>query len=287
MRIDMPEDLEATSLLAELITTGNCVLRTEAVLPPLTLTDVAALLTDGRARFPHVAVTRDGTPLPPRAFCSDRTINGTAAAGLLDLTKVEALLIEGASVVLNELDTYWPSLAGICAQLRQQTGLDVGAMAFVSPPRCGAFPLHQDPVHVVVIQCVGVKDWVVFDHFEGQDAAGPVGRPEGVMPRHSLTFQPGDVFSMPAGRPHQATSSGGWSIHVSITLKRVDPLIQIKDEIRTAVQQAAGIRDPTELRAAVIGALTSSCERVRPAASCDRGVAQERLLAIMRQDDRQ
>lgn len=283
MSSDPPSVGHARLVAGLLGTTDRCVVRPDAITPPLTLVDVATLLADGRARFPHVAMTLDGSPLPPSRFCSDRTINGTSVTGLLDPTKVERLLAKGASVVLNELDTYWPSLTRICEELRLQTGFDLGAMAFVSPPGCGAFPLHQDPVHVVVIQCAGVKDWVVFDHFSGQDEAGPVNQPEGHTPRYELTFEPGDVFSMPPGHPHRATSSVTWSLHISITVKRSDPLAQLKADIRSAVQQSAGIEDPTRLRAAVIEALTNtSHEPSRPTSSTSRGDMQERLLAMMR-----
>lgn len=223
--------------------------------PPVGLVDVAGVLTDGRARFPHVALTLDGAPVPARAFCTERSVNGTPVAGLVDPAKVEGLITRGASVVLNEMETYWPSLGSICASVGSLTRASVGVKAFLSPPGRGAYPLHQDAVHVVVLQCAGAKEWVVFDRFGDHEEAGPVEPPEGVDATHHVTLAPGDVLSVPPGLPHRATTVAGWSLHLSFIVKPPDAVGQVKREIQSALDELPAGRTAAQLREGIIATL--------------------------------
>ncbi|MER5405018.1 cupin domain-containing protein [Streptomyces sp. NPDC002769] len=85
----------------------------------------------------------------------------------------------------------------------------------------GAFNLHQDAVHVLVIQTEGAKHWEVHNPYGDRMAPGPVQAPEGAIPVHDLTLHKGDIFYMPPGRPHRAKAVDGWSLHVSITAEPV------------------------------------------------------------------
>ncbi|MEU3778667.1 cupin domain-containing protein, partial [Streptomyces sp. NPDC032472] len=185
--------------------------------PPLTVRDVHALLCDGRARFPQVVLLKDGSPVPPKTYTAARRIIGTDVPNFLRLEKVEALLGDGASLQLNDLQEYWPPARELCRALADRTGLETSAVAFLSPPGRGAFVLHQDPVHVVVVQAAGTKRWEVYGPFEGQDSPGPVSAPAGAVPEHRMTLSAGDLCYMPPGRPHRAESEETWSLHVSIT----------------------------------------------------------------------
>lgn len=250
--------------------------------PPVSLRDVAALLTDGRARFPHVALTLNDTPVPPRAFCTERSINGTPVAGLVDPGKVEGLIAKGASVVLNEMETYWPSLGSLCASVGSLTKTSVGVKAFLSPPGLGAYPLHQDAVHVVVLHCAGAKEWIVFDHFVNHEAAGPVEPPEGVEATHRVTLTPGDVLSVPPGHPHRATTVAGWSLHVSFIVKPPDPIGQVKREIQAALDGFPAEHTADQLRRGLIETLTVFQEPDADDAGVDqRHLMRNRLAEIM------
>ncbi|MFT3873715.1 MAG: cupin domain-containing protein [Nocardioides sp.] len=210
------------------------------------MADVVDILVDGRARFPHVVMTLGGKPLSPSEFTGERIINGTPSAGFVEIPKVEGLLKAGASIVFNELEAYWPVLAKIVALVERATGVEIGAMAFLSPPGLGAFPLHQDPVHVVVIQCNGEKRWQVYDHVEGNDVAGPVMLRGDASVAHDMILGVGDVFSMPAAHPHQAQSSETYSLHVSLTAKVRSGRSALRSNIRAA---ASALPDDLPLEA--------------------------------------
>jgi ribosomal protein L16 Arg81 hydroxylase len=245
------------------------------------MSDVIKILVDGRARFPHIAVTHDGKSLPSRHFTSEKTLNGVPAPGFVDATRIETLLQDGSSVVFNELETYWPPLTAIAGRIAGISGIEVGAMAFLSAPNSGAFPLHQDPTHVIVVQCAGTKHWQVYEHVDGQDAPGPVTLEKLSTPMHSMTLSPGDVFSMPSGHPHLAQSASNFSLHVSLTAATRDGKALLKSNLRAAIAALPEDHRVDTLTEQLIGALRKASVTPRPSPQDQRDMAVQRLTSLL------
>lgn len=272
-------DLTAVLLASS---SDRCELYTRVISsPPLSMSDVVSILVDGRAKFPHIAVTRDGRSLPPRHFTTEKTLNGVTASGFIDATRIATLLQDGASVVFNELDTYWPPLTAIVRRIASLSDIEVGAMAFLSAPNYGAFPLHQDPTHVVVVQCAGTKHWKVYQHIDGQDAPGPVMLEGPSTPIQSMMLSPGDVFSMPSGHPHLAKSANTFSLHVSLTASAHDGKAALNSTIRAAMAALPDDLPVDTLTEQLIGALRKASVVPRSSAQDQRDMAAQRLTSVL------
>lgn len=187
----------------------------------LTLDDVRAVLADGRARYPHFILFADGRPVEPRQYLAARNVGGSLGMDFLNLRAVHRFLSSGASLKLSSLDDYWSRAASLRSAVQAQMGTTTGVAAIVSPPGQGAFVLHQDVEHVLVLQTSGSKRWKVYDRFPGQDATGSVSLPEGVSPVLDITMSAGDVLYVPSGLPHVAQCADEWSVHVTFSVKPV------------------------------------------------------------------
>jgi len=193
--------------------------------------DVFSLITDGRTRFPQIALLKDGVPIPPADYTTSKLVSGLNLPNFLRLDRVKAAMSQGATIQMGQMEQFWKPVADACSRLSAETGLKSSAVGFVSPPGKGAFNLHQDAVHVVVVQTEGAKHWEVYDSFGDSIAPGLVRAPEGAEPAHDMTLKKGDVFYMPPGRPHRAKAVDGWSVHVSITAEPVMAKQVLQDRV--------------------------------------------------------
>ena len=83
--------------------------------------------------------------------------------GLLDARKVLDLFEQGASVVLQGLQRYWPPLTDLCAELEAELGHPCQANAYLTPPGSQGFAVHSDSHDVFVFQTHGTKLWEVHE----------------------------------------------------------------------------------------------------------------------------
>ena len=101
----------------------------------LSLDDVDHLLTGAALRTPALRVARDGTVLPGSAYTRSAPLAGQPMTGLVDGRKAIALFEDGASLVLQGLQRYWPPLTDLVAALERALGHPCQANAYLTPPR--------------------------------------------------------------------------------------------------------------------------------------------------------
>ena len=208
----------------------------------LSLDDVDRLLTSSAIRTPAVRVAQDGAVLPASRFTRSASQAGQPMTGLLDARKVLDLFEQGASVVLQGLQRYWPPLTDLCAELEAELGHPCQANAYLTPPGSQGFAVHSDSHDVFVFQTHGTKLWEV--HEDGD--------------RREVLLEPGLSMYLPTGTPHAARAQDTASLHVTIGINQLTWGDLLERVVRSELEGGddhlpAGYPDDPELLADELG----------------------------------
>ncbi|UMG93671.1 cupin domain-containing protein [Nocardioides sp. TF02-7] len=202
--------------------------------------------------------------LPESAYTrSGASLAGKPLTGLVDARKTLALFDEGATVVLQGLQRYWPPLTRLVAELELELGHPCQANAYLTPPGSQGFAVHADSHDVFVFQTAGFKQWEVH----GSDGA------------EEVLLEPGLSMYLPTGTPHAARAQQTVSLHVTVGINQltwrglvrrsVEPLLAaVADEHLPA----GYLDDPGQLREGLADRLEQLAADVR---RLDTGAAVE------------
>lgn len=140
-----------------------------------------------------------------------------------DSEKVLALLRQGASLVLNNIETLHGGVLAAAEAIAVRFGAKVSANLYCSWQAQQAFDSHYDRHDVYVLQIAGEKAWNIYEGrmdypiehpaFYGESQAecdrmkGRVGA--------KLTMRPGDLLYLPRGQFHDALASSEASLHLT------------------------------------------------------------------------
>jgi hypothetical protein len=163
-------------------------------------------------------LARDSAMVPAAAY--------GAPAGAIDAGKVRALLADGASLVLNDIDMAAPGLDGVAAvarALEEALEAKVQANLYASPRERQAFASHYDTHDVFALHVEGEKLWRIY---EGR-ADNPVEHPAftALTRAHhekakgkvafEVLMRPGDLLYLPRGQYHDAVARSERTIHIA------------------------------------------------------------------------
>lgn len=223
----------------------------EALVGLLSLDDADHLLTSTAIRTPSIRMAQDGGVLPESAYTRSATLAGKSLTGLVDARKALALFDDGATVVFQGLQRYWPPLTRLVAELELELGHPCQANAYLTPPGSQGFAVHSDTHDVFVFQTAGSKLWEVH----GADG------PEDVL------LEPGLSMYLPTGTPHAARAQETVSLHVTIGINQLTWAGLLE---RTVAPLLAGqhlpagfLDDPSLLAAELAGRLERLADDVR------------------------
>jgi len=203
--------------------------------------DVGQLLDLEVWNHQNLLLVQDTRPVPPQAYC-EQIVDRTGIRQLVPIfEKVGQHLANGASLVLNDVESLLPKVRVITDVLTTELSCKVAANIYVSQQNHQAFDSHYDKTDVIVLQTLGSKRWRIY---EGQ-IESPVLHPmfsgeskeqlislKGKVEREFL-MQAGDLLYLPRGRFHDALATEGPSIHISIAIsepKGLDYLGLVMDE---------------------------------------------------------
>jgi mannose-6-phosphate isomerase-like protein (cupin superfamily) len=156
---------------------------------------VDALLASG-TRTPAVRMVRAGSVLNDQEFCTPTRVGGRTLYDVVDPRLVARQLANGATLVLQSLETTWPPVAGFLDSLRRDSRHQCRANAYLTPANSSGFSSHRDRHDVFVAQLTGSKEWTIGDEV--------------------LTMERGDVVYIPAGIAHSAAARDAPSLHLTI-----------------------------------------------------------------------
>jgi ribosomal protein L16 Arg81 hydroxylase len=165
----------------------------------------------------------DSQPVPPEQFCIRATSRDGAPVLQPDAKLVQDWVARGASVVMNDVDSLTPGMAGISSVLEAAGLGKCQANVYISWRSHKAFRTHYDTHDVWAVQVEGEKDWNIWegraDHpiphpaFRGQPQAHH-DRARGKL-RQVVRMQPGDLLYLPRGWYHDALAEAPASVHIA------------------------------------------------------------------------
>lgn len=144
--------------------------------------------------------------------------------------KLERLLVQGATLVLNRIDKRNSIIGEICATLAKITEEKTVANAYIAFGGAGTFGKHWDTHDVFAVQLLGKKLWRVYEptfqwplpHQRSRDYKSDCP----YSPIFEKVLQPGDVLYLPRGWWHEALPlSGTPTFHIAAgihTAKTID-----------------------------------------------------------------
>jgi hypothetical protein len=183
---------------------------------------VERLLRGGGLPLPSVRLFRDGAELPTTGLARHRERGSAAREPLVDAAAVDRALAAGATLVLEEVQTYCPTVADLCAEVTAETGCRTYSAAFLTPAAAHGVAPHYDTAGVLLRQVHGSKRWRIArprDRWPVQEWAP--GRETDVErePVLDVVLREGECLYIPRGFTHVGTATDQASIHLSVGLK--------------------------------------------------------------------
>ena len=177
-----------------------------------TLREVDRAVTTREIRYPDLRMAREGASLEPRTF--------TRLDGVADPILVAERIAEGATLILNDVQTWSAPVARICAALGREVHGRAWANLYVAPPQAHGFVPHIDETDVFVLQLRGEKHWALYEPAREFPPLTTISRPfepDG-PPVETVVLRPGDALYIPRGQPHSAETHAHDSIHLTIAI---------------------------------------------------------------------
>lgn len=178
-----------------------------------------------RSLAPHrLQCLVDGEFLHPNRYLTTSTAR-QGQSSMADMPRLGALLASGCTLVVDETNTYDPTMEVACRALQWWARELVQVNAYLTTGEAAGFQLHWDDHDVLIVQLAGEKSWEV----RGLSRTAPMYRdaepnldpPDEVV--WAGTLRAGDVMHIPRGYWHQATRQqrgAGYSLHATFGLTK-------------------------------------------------------------------
>jgi hypothetical protein len=165
----------------------------------------------------------DGNTVPPDQYCGRATGRDGSPVLQPEAGKVRDWVRRGASVVMNDVDSLTPGLAGISAALEGAGLGKAQGNVYISWQSHKAFPAHYDTHEVWAVQVEGEKTWNLWEGRADWPIAHPLfrGQPQAHHEqakgrlREKVLLRPGDLLYLPRGWYHDALAEAPASVHVA------------------------------------------------------------------------
>ena len=208
----------------------------------------------------------DTKPIPPEAYCISVTGRDGTAVRQPQADKIKQFLRQGASLVVNDIDSLTPGLRTLATSIERSLGGKVQANLYCSWADHQAFDSHFDTHEVYALHIEGEKRWRVYEGRLEWPIAHPSFKTLDQEFHHrnrgaiafEPTLRPGDLLYLPRGQYHDALAASAGSIHIAFGVTYpigfdVAQLLQdfvIRDSLfRADLPMITGDADGAELRA--------------------------------------
>ncbi|VVE39238.1 hypothetical protein PPN31114_04063 [Pandoraea pneumonica] len=164
----------------------------------------------------------------------------------ISTSRVESLLKDGATLLINRMDLKDATIASICHEVSDYLNVKTVANAYAAFGGKGTFGRHWDTHDVIAVQMIGRKAWKVFpptlpyplDHQKSKYRKDEC--PE--EPSIELVLEQGDALYIPRGWWHEATPIDAQeTFHIAVglhTAKVTDYVAWIANQILPAMELA-------------------------------------------------
>ena len=182
----------------------------------------------------NLKIVIDTQTVQPNTFCEKTTSRDGVTTMRPQPEKVAALFQQGATIVLDAMETMNSGIRTATEALQMATSFAVSCNAYCSRQQHKAFATHFDWMDVFALHIEGTKTWRVYTgRFEN-----PAGRPgfdSGSFPPEyhqkakgdllmEIEMKPGDFLYLPKGVYHDALASTEACLHLSFGLSQPNGL---------------------------------------------------------------
>ncbi len=164
--------------------------------------DFNTLLNFHHLTYPEIRLAKSCQTLPENAY--DNLIKSCQ---------------DGATVIIDSLQTRLPVIAEFTANLRNELGHRTQINAYCSFPGSQGFACHYDSHEVFILQISGDKHWRVFSptfEFPLSKHRSNLLDPPTTDPYINQVLKPGDLLYIPRGHWHYAVAVDQPSLHLTL-----------------------------------------------------------------------
>jgi hypothetical protein len=188
----------------------------------------------------RLRILTGGEDVHPQRYLTMASARRGQTLPMADMRRLGLFLREGCTLVVDETNTYDPTMEAACRALQWWSRELVQVNTYLTTGDAAGFQLHWDDHDVIVVQLAGSKSWQV----RGLSRPAPMYRDAAPNPEPcdevvwAGAMQPGDIMHIPRGYWHQATREDrgeGFSLHVTFGFPKrtgVDWLSWLADRAR-------------------------------------------------------
>lgn len=134
------------------------------------------------------------------------------------ISELQAVYARGKTVVIMTMQQRWLPIALLCRKLESFFHCPVHANLYLTPAGAQGFDAHFDTHEVLVLHLEGCKHWRLYAPMRKlplADERTSVSR-EQLGPVREICLEPGDLLYIPRGHVHEAFTSEGASMHLTV-----------------------------------------------------------------------
>lgn len=162
--------------------------------------------------------------IAPERYCARGRDRNGRDAWRAQPARVHALVRQGASLLLNDIDTLTPGLREVADLLERALGAKAQINLYCSWRERQAFPSHFDTHDVFALHIAGAKRWTVYRGRADQPVDHPAWKTLGQTHHDrakgdvlmAVDLEPGDILYLPRGQYHDALATGDTAIHLAV-----------------------------------------------------------------------
>ena len=215
----------------------------------LSAAEAERLVTSTGMRYPAFRLVKAEEELHVRDYTTDLSWRPVPLSGTIDVARVAAEFERGATIVLQALHLHHEPLALFARELEQELGQPVQVNAYYTPRSAQGLPVHHDTHDVFCLQVAGEKRWLVYDPalelpLKDQRYRRELGEPG--EPVLDVTLGAGDTLYLPRGWLHEAVTSEGDSLHLTVGVSAYTWIDAFKDALEECRDELAFRRSVPE-----------------------------------------
>jgi lysine-specific demethylase/histidyl-hydroxylase NO66 len=220
--------------------------------------DLAQQLIASNLPLPWVRLFVGGEPVDPKRYARPREPSARGTQVFADAAAVLRHVGAGATLALEELQTFSPPVAAFAADLARFTGYRVDCTAFLTPAQAKGVSPHYDVASVLLRQVHGAKRWRIYEPARRWPTLE--WRPGNEVATRlvlDVTLEEGQSLYIPRGFVHVGETSGRPSAHLTLGLhgqtwadllqRALADAASEREELREALPPAFSARDREQL----------------------------------------
>ena len=173
--------------------------------------------------YPAIRMSKDKQLLPISDFTTNQVRIGEGLVdGVVNMDKLFEQYQNGATIILENGEHYFHSMARFTNQLSDYLKLSTSGNIYITPPHSQGFAPHRDNTDVFILQIEGTKVWEFYN--ETTKLSLPTTQLDDVrdfpeeQPVKKIKLSAGSLLYIPRGIYHAASTEDDHSIHITISV---------------------------------------------------------------------